>query len=166
MASNGKAQIGAASSNEVSLSVALQANDMPSVPALLNAIAETGKKLSANDTVTRLELLARARDLVRALEAPRETMIKHCWAQPATLAALPICRSKGVFDLMIQDGGKPKKAKDLAVLSSMDPPLLARILRHLAAMGYVKEAAADVYEPTNFTRALTIPIIGDGYLSM
>ncbi|KAJ4308931.1 hypothetical protein N0V94_009154 [Neodidymelliopsis sp. IMI 364377] len=30
-------------------------------------------------------------------------------------------------------------------------------------MGYIEENDADVYSPTNFSRALTIPIIGDGY---
>jgi hypothetical protein len=30
-------------------------------------------------------------------------------------------------------------------------------------MGYIIEVAADEYKPTNFTKALTIPNIGDGY---
>jgi hypothetical protein len=38
-----------------------------------------------------------------------------------------------------------------------------RTLKHLAAMGYVQEVEMDTYQPTNFSRALTLPIIGDGY---
>jgi hypothetical protein len=33
-------------------------------------------------------------------------------------------------------------------------------------MGYIKEVGPDEYESTNFSRALTIPIIGDGYPCM
>ena len=36
-------------------------------------------------------------------------------------------------------------------------------MRHLGSMGYNEETSADEYEPTNFSTALTIPIIGDGY---
>lgn len=36
-------------------------------------------------------------------------------------------------------------------------------MRHIAAMGYITEVAADEYAPTNFSKSLTIPIIGEGY---
>ena len=39
-------------------------------------------------------------------------------------------------------------------------------MRHICAMGYLKEVAADTYELTNFTRSMSIPIIGDGYPCM
>lgn len=41
--------------------------------------------------------------------------------------------------------------------------VLARLLKHIAAMGYIEETGSDEYAPTNFSKALTIPIIGDGY---
>lgn len=41
--------------------------------------------------------------------------------------------------------------------------LLARLMRHTAAMGYIKEVGPDTYKPTNFSSSLTIPSIGDGY---
>lgn len=34
---------------------------------------------------------------------------------------------------------------------------------HMAAMDYITEVAADEYQPTNFVKSLTIPIISDGY---
>lgn len=37
------------------------------------------------------------------------------------------------------------------------------MLRHLAAMGHVVQTGNDEYEPNNFTKALTIPIVADGY---
>jgi len=48
--------------------------------------------------------------------------------------------------------------------STDNPP--ARTMRHLGAMGYIEETAADEYKPTNFSKALAIPIIGDGYPCM
>jgi hypothetical protein len=36
-------------------------------------------------------------------------------------------------------------------------------MRHIAAMGYITEVAADEYTPTSFAKSLTIPTIGDGY---
>jgi len=33
-------------------------------------------------------------------------------------------------------------------------------------MGYVKETGADQYQSTNFTKSMSIDIIGDGYLAM
>jgi hypothetical protein len=39
----------------------------------------------------------------------------------------------------------------------------ARMMKHIGAMGYIKETDSDEYMATNFSNALTIPIIGDGY---
>lgn len=38
-----------------------------------------------------------------------------------------------------------------------------RLLRHLGAMGYLEETASNEYRPTNFTKCLSLPVIGDGY---
>jgi hypothetical protein len=66
---------------DVDISVALRPNDEKSVPGLVKDIYVAGNSLSADDNAGRLRLLEKARDLVRALETPRETMIKHLWAQ-------------------------------------------------------------------------------------
>lgn len=65
----------------VEIPVALTANDLKSVPALAKSIASLGDKAASGSEEARLELVEHARSLVRALETPRETMIKHCWAQ-------------------------------------------------------------------------------------
>lgn len=39
----------------------------------------------------------------------------------------------------------------------------ARFMRHLAAMGYLKEIAADTYERNTFIKAMATPYIGQGY---
>lgn len=39
-------------------------------------------------------------------------------------------------------------------------------MRHLSAMGYLKEIAADTYERTSFTKAMALPSIGQSYLGL
>lgn len=36
-------------------------------------------------------------------------------------------------------------------------------MRHIAALGYLTEVGPDEYSLTNFSKSLSIPIIGDGY---
>ncbi|KAH6843416.1 S-adenosyl-L-methionine-dependent methyltransferase [Chaetomium sp. MPI-CAGE-AT-0009] len=147
----------------VDVSIALRPNDLDSVPGLIKDISATGHVLKPDDGASRLRLLEKARNLVRALETPRETMIKHCWAQPSCLMALSIGVNIGLFHHMAKDGDRPKKAGELAETLGIHAPLLCRLMRHIAAMGYMTEVAADEYKPTNFTKSLTIPIFGDGY---
>lgn len=63
------------------VSVAIKANDAKSVAELSNAVGSLGKDFSVEDEEGRLRLLKQTRSLLQALETPRETMIKHCWAQ-------------------------------------------------------------------------------------
>ncbi|KAL2200102.1 S-adenosyl-L-methionine-dependent methyltransferase [Corynascus similis CBS 632.67] len=139
----------------VDIAVALSPNDLEKVPGLIQDISAAGKALNPDDSAARLQLLERARDLVRALETPRETMIKHLWAQPTCLVVFTIGINTGLFHLLAEDGGSAKKADDLAAKLGIHPPLLA--------MGYITEVGADEYKPTNFAKSLTIPIIADGY---
>jgi hypothetical protein len=144
-------------------SIALQPCDLGSVPALIEQINNLGVQLAGGDLYARHSLLKTARSLVSALETPRETMIKHCWAQPAAFTVIEIGIEIGLFKALSLNSGSSKKSIDLALQLGVDPLLVARFLRHLGAMGYVKETGPDEYKPTNFSNSLTIPIIGDGY---
>lgn len=62
-------------------SVAIQPNDAKRVAELSNAIGSLGATWSPSDDATRNQLLKQARALVLSLETPRETMIRHVWAQ-------------------------------------------------------------------------------------
>jgi hypothetical protein len=64
-----------------SLDVAISPNDPSKIPSTIESIRSLGNAYSATDDAVRRQLLAEARQLVRALETPRETMIKHNWAQ-------------------------------------------------------------------------------------
>lgn len=73
--------IGAKGFTVVDAAIATRPNDLGAVPGLLKDLNENIASLSADDNHARHELLLKARSIVQALEAPRETMIKHCWAQ-------------------------------------------------------------------------------------
>jgi hypothetical protein len=87
---NGTAANGNHRKDVVDVSVALRPNNPESVPGLIQDISATGHALNSDDGASRLRLLEKARDLVRALETPRETMIKHCWAQVSIMPAVDI----------------------------------------------------------------------------
>ncbi|KAI0153243.1 S-adenosyl-L-methionine-dependent methyltransferase [Xylariaceae sp. FL1272] len=93
-------------------------------------------------------------------------MVKHTWAQTGALAGLQLGVDTGLWTLMAKQGDRPQKVSDLAATLKVDPPLLSRLMRHLGAMGYITEVGDDEYQTNNFTKALSIPIIGDGYLPM
>lgn len=65
----------------VQFSVAVSPNDIGAVPDLVKSIATAVHTLDDGGDVARHALLLKARTLVQALETPRETMIKHTWAQ-------------------------------------------------------------------------------------
>ncbi|KAF6785942.1 sterigmatocystin 8-o-methyltransferase, partial [Colletotrichum musicola] len=58
---------------------------LPDISAASNLLEYFGavnvENLASAGTEARQDLLIKARSLVQALETPRETMVKHCWAQ-------------------------------------------------------------------------------------
>lgn len=81
--------------SSVPVSVALSPSDADAVPQLLQEITQGVDKWqslqkSGGDSLqideARHELLIKTRSMMQALETPRETMIKHCWAQVRTLS--------------------------------------------------------------------------------
>lgn len=72
---------GARDSAPVDISVALAPNNIDAVPKLLEEITAGVEALKTGGDQARQELAIKARDMMLALEAPRETMIKHVWAQ-------------------------------------------------------------------------------------
>lgn len=65
--------------------------DAAAVSSLIEELSSLGKGWAADgssDEDMRLKLLSKARALRNALETPRETMIRHCWAQVCTAARL------------------------------------------------------------------------------
>ncbi|THC99181.1 hypothetical protein EYZ11_001356 [Aspergillus tanneri] len=138
--------------------IALQLNDPNAVPTLLKQIEKNGSTFRLNDgaaSSVRLDLLNAARFLVYALETPREAM-------STTFAAIEISVNLGLFKFLAVDD-RPKSATELANATGAELVFLARILRHLAAMGVIKESGPDMYCRTGFSKAMTTPRFGDSY---
>lgn len=73
---------------ELDMSIALTACDLPSIGQHAKKISGLAGPAAAGDDAARLSMLEAARSLVHALETPRETMIKHCWAQVSYAPAM------------------------------------------------------------------------------
>lgn len=75
-------------STHIGFETVINPSNIDAVPKILSEVASAGTALSKddNDSLTsRLELLAKARELVHALETPREAMIQHLWAQASQI---------------------------------------------------------------------------------
>ncbi|KJZ72183.1 hypothetical protein HIM_08448 [Hirsutella minnesotensis 3608] len=143
-------------------SLAFFAADSKAVPDLIKDINTLGKFFDSQDDQARISLLQKTRALWRALETPRETMIRHCWAEPAALCALTAVTEMGLWVRLIELD-TPFKASELAMTNGIDPHLLSRLMRHLAAMGYLMEVGPDTYNTTSFTKAMALPRINSFY---
>ena len=102
------------------------ATDAAAVSTLIKELSALGEGFSVDtDENTRLDLLLKARTLFKALETPRETMIRHCWAQPAAMCALTIGTDRGIWTYLAEHDG-PFKAAEVAKVKGIDPPMLCR----------------------------------------
>ncbi|PYH84606.1 o-methyltransferase [Aspergillus uvarum CBS 121591] len=147
-------------------SVAIAPNDPEEVPALLKRIALHGEAyLTENDELERTRILDSARSLVYALETPREAIVRHCWSQSSLHAAIEIGVDVDLFTALSRDD-KPKSAAELAMATGVSQVMLARVLKHLAAMGVIKETGPDEYRRTGFSTTMQSPRYSDAYPCM
>ncbi|RAH84305.1 o-methyltransferase [Aspergillus japonicus CBS 114.51] len=146
--------------------VAIAPNDPEEVPGLLKRIALHGEAyLTENDELERTKILDSARALVYALETPREAIIRHCWSQSSLYAAIEIGVDLDLFTALSRDD-KPKSAAELAIATGVSQVMLARVLKHLAAMGVIKETGPDEYRRTGFSISMQSPRYSDAYPCM
>jgi hypothetical protein len=77
----------------IDINIAIRPNDIDAVPGLIKELQAGLDGLASGGDAARHEMLIKARTLTQALETPRETMVKHCWAQvrtfPPMLLRLP-----------------------------------------------------------------------------
>ncbi|PYI09277.1 o-methyltransferase [Aspergillus sclerotiicarbonarius CBS 121057] len=146
--------------------IAISPNAPEEVPTLLKRLALHGEAyLTESDENERTKILDTARSLVYALETPREAIIRHCWSQSTLYAAIETGVDLGLFTVLSQDD-RPKSATHLAAATNADPTMLARILKHLAAMGVITEAGPDEYRRTGFSISMGSPRYSDAYPCM
>ncbi|CAI7573252.1 unnamed protein product [Penicillium palitans] len=142
--------------------LALTSNLPDTVPSLLQTVAGHGKDLLAQDPEARFKLLEAARSLIYALETPREAIIRHCWSESTSYAALETAVDINLFSALGTDD-KPKTVAELAKATSVDSILLGRLMKHLAAMGTITETGYNEYSPTGFSKVLTVERYSDAF---
>ncbi|KZN85436.1 Demethylsterigmatocystin 6-O-methyltransferase [Penicillium chrysogenum] len=142
--------------------LALSSNLPDTVPDLLQTVASHGKDLIAQDPEARLKLPEAARSLTYALETPREAIIRHCWSESTSYAALETAVDINLFSALGTDD-KPKTVAELAEATSVDPILLGRLMKHLAAIGTISETGYNEYCPTGFSKVLTVERYSDAF---
>ncbi|PYH79787.1 S-adenosyl-L-methionine-dependent methyltransferase [Aspergillus uvarum CBS 121591] len=146
--------------------LAISPNVPAQVPLLLDQIHTQGKEYLDAKPQSRLDLLESARSLVYALETPREAILRHCWSETTSYAAIETGINVDLFTALGTDD-KPKTVAQLAKATNVDPVLLVytpgRMLKHLAAMGVLLETGKDTYQPTGFSKTLTEQKYSDAF---
>ncbi|KAF5007641.1 hypothetical protein FDECE_6027 [Fusarium decemcellulare] len=153
---------GADKFSDEDVSIALKAANVDAVPGLINEINALNQTFDKHDQEARLKMMAKAKSLWQSLETPRETMLRHCWAEPSLHCALTAGTHKNLWTYLVKLDG-PFNVADVAKAKDIEPALLARLLRHISSMGYLTEVGFDTYELNNFTRSMAFPFINAGY---
>ncbi|KAI9367783.1 O-methyltransferase [Aspergillus egyptiacus] len=156
----------AAQDTVVDISIASRPTNADEALTLLKDITEDVKHLSSDTGEIRKNAISKCRSLLQALSTPREIMVDHCWGQIGAMMAVAFGVDSGLWALMAQSGNQPQKVSELASSLGIEPKLLSRLMRHLGAMGLLHEVGPDEYRATNYTKALSLPQIGNGYLGL
>ncbi|KAL3462053.1 S-adenosyl-L-methionine-dependent methyltransferase [Aspergillus heterothallicus] len=142
--------------------LAVSPNLPAQIPRLLQNVPSGGYEYLATGDKARLKLLEEARALVYALETPREAIIRHCWSEATSYAALETAVALKLFNALGTDD-EPKSVVDLAIATGSDAVLLGRIMKHLAAMGVITQTGSDEFSSTGFSNVLTVDKYSDAF---
>ncbi|KAJ5689626.1 Plant methyltransferase dimerization [Penicillium macrosclerotiorum] len=102
---------------------------------------------------SRIEAQEQAFRLARALERPRDAILKLAYS-PAIVMAMKVALDLNVFPVLAQ-ATSPVPLAELAAAKPADPILVERILRVLVANAVVEEPAPSEYLPTALSKELT-----------
>ncbi|PHH61141.1 hypothetical protein CDD81_758 [Ophiocordyceps australis] len=144
-------------------SVANTPSNLEALPELLKQVCHGVAALTAGEKVDRHNLIAKCRAMTMAIETPRETMVEHCVILSSTIAAISFGIDIGLWNLMVRNGDGAQRVSDLAASLGVDAILLGRMMRHLGATGHITETASEEYQPTTFSKSLSLPRVASGY---
>jgi O-methyltransferase len=112
--------------------------------------------------VSRRRALLLARALIVRLESPMDYMLRIIWQEPEFAVALKVCSDLNVFNILAKTNQFMSVGEISELITGVDTNLLQRLMRHIAAMGALREEAPDKYASTLFTNALTRKEINGG----
>ncbi|RDW63706.1 hypothetical protein BP6252_11251 [Coleophoma cylindrospora] len=124
---------------------------------LLEQVHIKGLSLQLNNSKSRKDLMETTRALFLALETPMEAIVRMAWAEKPLVPLIYTAMNLNLFAKMNENGASPKNVRELAEMTDSDPILLGRILKHLAAMSFVKETGPDIYTNTRLSKSMLHP---------
>jgi hypothetical protein len=77
--------------------------------------------------------------------------------------AIEFAAQTGLWAQMEKNGDGPQKVAELCGQIYVEEELLQRMMRHIAASGYLEAVAPDEYKVTNFGKAMLLDAIASGY---
>ena len=127
------------------------------ITALIDQIAKQGEAWKNGADGAREGLMNSCQQLYSNLVLPAENIILTQWAQPTHTAVIRLASEIQLFEALAADNGAPKSSKNIAQRTQpqTEDTLVARMLRHLSAMGTVNETAQDTFGPTHLALAMT-----------
>lgn len=93
----------------------------------------------------------------------RQSVCELIKYQPSNVMAIRFGVQTNLWSTMAKNGDGPQKVVDLAKQLGLEEELLQRMMRHIAASGYLDMTAPDEYTPNNFSKSLSLPVIASGY---
>ncbi|KAI4912278.1 hypothetical protein J4E85_011011 [Alternaria conjuncta] len=130
----------------------MTADPTPSKAALslLDNIASLSTGFKNGESGAREGLLDACRSLIAEVSHPSENMLDILWAQPTHLTTLWLAVEVQLFQAMhsIPENGASSTEIARRCDKNVDPVIVARMLRHLAAMGTVRETGPDTFANT------------------
>lgn len=103
--------------------IAISPNAPQDVPRLLKEVNALSQDLNEGNQEARLKLIDAAQSVVRALETPRETLLRYCWANSTAFAAIETCIDLGIFPILAQSA-QSRSVTELAKATGAEPELL------------------------------------------
>jgi hypothetical protein len=127
----------------------------PATLALLDQLDQFSNALRNGQPGAREGLLGACGRLIPELSHPSETMLQLLWAQPAHLNTLWMAVEIKLFQALDQLPESGATISEIAAKCdrNADPLLVGRMLRHLSAMGTVRETGPGSFAHTHLSRA-------------
>ncbi|KAF2656307.1 hypothetical protein K491DRAFT_393977 [Lophiostoma macrostomum CBS 122681] len=139
---------------EVPRTLSIKPKDSTTVSPVLQDLASLGLDFSSStDQTTRRHLLDQACAVWSNLETPWNTSNGHSWIQPALLLAMSEGTERGIWTYLASLD-EPFGVSGVSHAIGIDRRVLSRLMRHLAATGYLRETEPEVYIRTNSIKAM------------
>ncbi|KAK5632317.1 hypothetical protein RRF57_008031 [Xylaria bambusicola] len=129
---------------------------------IIKKLAQLAPYLSGDDaSKVRKETIGLSRQLVATLEQPENTALEWACAPLMTTAAR-IAVQLNLFKY-IAGNNNPITSEELASMSGAEELLIVRMLRPLAAIGFVREVGIKTWDATPITKVMAAEEIAAGY---